>query len=393
MLAGIGYSFYLGDHLIYHDEKQYYQIAKNLVENRIYSLDGKEITAWRPPGYPFFLSLFIQLGANIPMLRIANFIAFCLSIYMIASFLQNRSKLAGLLSACMLIAYPVLFYSAGTLYPQTVMATLLVALFVLLNKPKLQPILIGSICGALILLSPIYLFILALTCLWVVFSQLKHALIIGLTSIIVITPWTIRNIVLFQAPFFISTNSAINFFIGNNGNEVKNVTDIIKKTKNDTFFIENVATARTVQDLELMRDRLYREKAFEYIVNQPKATFKNYIDKFIHHFSYWNELSTEIEESNLKKFVLFTTYNTLLLIALIRILFIPRLPLQRYELMILLCYILFGAFQAIFFTRIRFRIPFDYLLILFNAAFIGGLLERMRVDLNVELHKNKEREH
>ena len=51
VFAGIGYSFLLGSELRYSDEHEYCDIGKNITTRCTVSLDGRERTALRPPGY------------------------------------------------------------------------------------------------------------------------------------------------------------------------------------------------------------------------------------------------------------------------------------------------------------------------------------------------------
>ncbi len=46
LVAGIGYSFYLGSSLRYPDEADYYHIAYNLISNHKYTIDGYNPTAF-----------------------------------------------------------------------------------------------------------------------------------------------------------------------------------------------------------------------------------------------------------------------------------------------------------------------------------------------------------
>ena len=74
--------------------------------------------------------------------------------------------------------------------------------------------------------------------------------------------------------------------------------------------------------------------------------------------------------------VMLVTYGFLLLLTAARLALCRRFPLDEYERLALLLYVLNGAFAAVFFTRVRFRLPFDFLLISLCALFLAQLLER-----------------
>jgi hypothetical protein len=64
------------------------------------------------------------------------------------------------------------------------------------------------------------------------------------------------------------------------------------------------------------------------------------------------------------------TYYPLLLLALVRLAAFRRYPLERAESLIYLLYFVNAIVSAVFFTRLRFRIPFDFVLIAINAVFL-----------------------
>jgi 4-amino-4-deoxy-L-arabinose transferase-like glycosyltransferase len=110
ILLGVFYSFYLGENLTYFDEQSYYTIARNIKEVGFFSLNGSTPTAYRPPGYPFLLAFLMLSNEHIIFLRIFNYLAFALSIYLLYKILCRHSNpLAGILSAFICLCYPIFF--------------------------------------------------------------------------------------------------------------------------------------------------------------------------------------------------------------------------------------------------------------------------------------------
>jgi hypothetical protein len=68
------------------------------------------------------------------------------------------------------------------------------------------------------------------------------------------------------------------------------------------------------------------------------------------------------------------TYGFILGTTFLRLFSRRRLPITKFDLLLVGLYLLSGLSYAIFFTRIRFRLPFDYLLILLAAPFLGKIL-------------------
>jgi len=54
---------------------------------------------------------------------------------------------------------------------------------------------------------------------------------------------------------------------------------------------------------------------------------------------------------------------------------IRRVPLKKLEILFFALWIGAGLAYALFFTRVRFRLPFDWLILSVNAMFIATLIE------------------
>ncbi|MDH4318629.1 MAG: hypothetical protein OEV64_09590, partial [Desulfobulbaceae bacterium] len=158
LIGGLGYSLYLGDDLRFPDERHYHLLAENLAGGLGYTFDGVTPSAWRTPGYPLFLAVFIKMGCSIGLLRYLNFLALAGGLIIIRSILRLEKHQGGTsISSLLILGYPVLFYTAGTLYPQTVFTFLLLTLFRLIITPRygwIHGTLFGLVSAALIMLHP-----------------------------------------------------------------------------------------------------------------------------------------------------------------------------------------------------------------------------------------------
>ncbi|MGB6122822.1 MAG: hypothetical protein WBG80_13005, partial [Bacteroidota bacterium] len=76
-----------------------------------------------------------------------------------------------------------------------------------------------------------------------------------------------------------------------------------------------------------------------------------------------------------KDAAMLVTYGTLLVFVLLRFLLFRRYQVTDLEKLLFFLYISNAFVQAIFFTRIRLRLPFDFLLISLAAAFVARLLK------------------
>ncbi len=386
VLVGILYSFYLGNILRFWDEHEYYDLAKNLATKHIYSLDGEHPSAFRPPVYPFLLSLLISLGASISSLRILNFIILGLSIYLLYLIVKNQSsKFAGLISALLAVCYPVLFYSASIFVSELLGIFLFLLILLLLFSTERVTtksyILIGFLYGFLLHTVPSFIFSLFIIILWLLFSQrekkIKAVFAIVLPVLLIITIWAVRNYAAFNSFVFVSTHGGRAFYHGNFEGATANPV-----SRTDYFIPPGDYTGLN----EAQVDRYYRSKAIKYILEHKTRTIKFYFLKVLNYFNFHNKLSSD-EESYVDKYkdiVMLLTYGPLLLLFLIRLLSFRRFKLSEFELLLITLYLSSAFFLAIFHTRIRFRLPFDFLLIAIVAMFINNWIKTRVQQTNKE---------
>jgi len=375
ILTGILYSISLGNTFRYRDEEIYFRLAHNLVSQGFYSLNGQTPTAYRPPGYPFLLSLFMVFGATIIHLRMINFLALGGSLFLLYQILRNQGySLAGFIGVLLVVCYPILFYSAGTLYPQSISSFLFLSIIFLLSRIKGRSIkadlFTGLLFGYLILTIPNFIIPLFFTVLWLFIFQrgFKTPALILIMTCLVIGCWSARNYRVFNSLFFISTNSGINLLVGNSENTTANSgvsTDISEYEE------------KVIKMDEVKKDAYFRTRAMEFIRTHKLHSLKLYVLKWFNHFNFRNELKTQNESSWLKDLIGILTYGPLLILFTIRLLLYKRFPFTPFEIYLILLYFLNAFYQAIFFTRIRFRIPFDFLLIIIVALFLYQVLIRM----------------
>ncbi len=372
ILAGAAYSYYLGDELRYIDEEDYHQLTVRLVQEGSYSPDGHRLTAYRPPGYPLVLAPFVFLGAGVHELRLLNFLALALSLYLLHLLMKRQEgQLASVIGILLFVGYPVLFYAAGTLYPQTVatcLFLLILHLLTLTSAPGWKFWLGGFLFGFLVLMVPTFIFALFVWAAWYWIMHkrqgMKKALIAVLSALVIISLWTIRNYSVYGTFVFISTNSGMNLFIGNSENAKPNSGLNLALSQYDDQI-------KKMNEVE--RDAFYRAKALHWMSENKMAALKLYCLKVLNYFNYRNELYTSSEASPVNNLIMLITWGPLLFLFVCRLLFIGKFKPSSFEMLLLALYLGSAFFHAIFFTRIRFRLPFDPLLIMVVAIFLQSL--------------------
>ncbi len=380
---GLVYSLYLGSHFRFIDESEYYSIARNIAITFQRSLDGINPTAFHCPGYPFFLSSFLFFGAGIIFLRFLNFVSLAFSIFLIHRILDREEPgIAGTVGALLVVCYPVLYYTAGMLYPQTIAGTILLTIVWLAegwNSSSLETfgkeIIIGILFGILILFIPVALLILFPFIVWVWWVRKRFRSIAIITAIpfLLVGLWILRNYLVFKSFVFINSNSGVVLLLGNSEHTRPNAGTNVDIGK-------YVAEANRLNLDEIGRDRFFRQKALEFMVHHKRRTVELYLLKFLNYFHYRNELGTKSEAARWKDVVMLLTWGPLLGLFLVRLLLAKRLRITQFEGLLILLYFSSAAVHAIFYPRIRYRLPFDLLLIMVVALYLAMVMERNNED-------------
>ncbi len=302
-----------------------------------------------------------------------NFI--CLSLSIIVAFKLcarlDTTKAAGAISSVLFIIYPVLFYAAGTLYPQTVAMLLLLLILYMCSYANSRIILLFIACGltlgVAILTVPTFIFVLIVCAGWIAFSLRRAAImsaaIVIIVALSVVLVWSVRNYVVFNAPVFVSTNSGVNMILGNS----KNTT----ASSGVNVDIQDYAPESGLNEVQI--DKHYRNEAIKYILSNPYRWAGLYAEKVANYFNYQVAQVSQVRTVSLQDTIMLGTYGPLLILFILRMFFIFRYPMSKLEALLAVIYFGNAFFSALFFTRVRFRLPFDTILIVLDSLFLARL--------------------
>ena len=227
----------------------------------------------------------------------------------------------------------------------------------------------GLFLSCLILTVPTFLFVLFVFAAWLILSQskrlLKDLVIVLIPVLLLIGGWTVRNYLVFGTFVFVSTNAGENLLVGNSENTTPNAGRTAEITKYK-------AEAEALGEVE--RDRFFRTKALEYMLGHKSHTVRLYFLKVLNYYNYRNDLKTNDATSTTKDLVLMLTYGPLLLLLILRLVLSKLSKLSPFEILLASLYLSNAFVSAVFFTRIRLRLPFDFLLILLVALFLEQMI-------------------
>lgn len=375
LVAGSVLTIHYGDQMRFADERSYYLLGQSLATGNGYRSPEGEVTAFRPPGYPMLISAIYNISEHPVATKLVNTAALALSCLIMIILLQDASSLGSRYFPLLIFAYPVLFYSASTLYPQTI-GTLLLLISILCihryDNRKLAYAIGGVSYGYLVLTIPAFLIMSPIVGFYIIFSAGKlssgflKACIFALCTALAIAPWTIRNYQQFGAFVPVATNSGINFLLGNSPATGPNTGVNVD--------LSDIKADGSIMD-EVSADRFYRKTAFDWIKNNPADAFSLYFRKVLNYFQFRNNLATQGESKVWKNILMAVTYYPLLVFTIVRMFYHKKYPLSNIEKLLYLLYFSNALLSAIFFTRIRFRLPYDFLMLGVAASFAGLLLE------------------
>ena len=247
-------------------------------------------SAFRPIGYPGTLAFFYYFfGPSFWVGKSLNlFFSFIIMLfsYKIAKIFFGK-KIA--LLTLLLIAFSPLSISyTGILCSEVIFSAVLVfSTYILFTKNN--PLILGLLIGYLSLIRPIAIFLPIIYLIYTFIKnnrnlkeKLKYASLLAVAFAIVISPWLVRNYLVFGKPFF-STNGGYVFYVNNN--------DFATGSWSDPFKYPNSPMLKYKREAGFDEIGLHEEGkklAQEWIMNNPKKFFKLAFLRIKN--SYWSKL-------------------------------------------------------------------------------------------------------
>ena len=253
-----------------------------------------------PPLYPYFIYLIDLLPANnliFKLISVQILISLISSLYIYKICEKNFNKNISLLSFLIFSFYPANLYSSSQISSITIVMFLYIFfLYVLVNNKNL--ILLGVIGGFGILARGEFFLIFIISLIYLFFLKkinIVKTLLIMLIALVITSPYLIRNYIIFNK-LVITQSTGYVLWRGNNSlstvdsiiadreigkvlninlpenynfknNEIKEIYDQIKKIKYNPKH-------------DLLRDKIFFEKAVDNIKNDPFRYFTLSIKKF-----------------------------------------------------------------------------------------------------------------
>lgn len=372
------------------DPKAYDSIAKSMVQGEGYHEEGKR--AFRPPGYPYFLAaLYSVFGAHpLPVRLVQAILALitCLIIFLLGKKLGGERT--GLWAAGFFAVYPQFIRYSGNLYVETLFILLflsaLVSLFDAVQKPSFsRSMMAGFLLGLSALVREIALFMILPILLWALLTKKdssektqrrKGLITLVVFFVLTISPWTLRNYLLFHSFIPISTNGGFNFYMGNNPQATGEYNSDID-TKIKWPFPLSSETPEELLSLEVEAAKTGYKKGINFIIQNPAHFFQLALKKFA---VLWRPPTYNL---NLRENFNETIFRILWLISylVLLILAFPGMWIslkkfgREWTLFHLLIFSVTGVHMLVF-SATRYRLPLIPLLMIFAALTIDSARTR-----------------
>jgi hypothetical protein len=264
----------------YSDFLSYYNLAIAVANG-----DNPVRLGYQGAGYPLFLALvfFITKSTSFLLVKWVNVVLSTLTLVFIYFTLNkliknNYVKIITLFVVAMLPNYISYTNVISTEILGTFFLSIIIALYVSNVGFYKKSILLGIIIGAATLVKP-YFIVLPIIILFVsIFSNftfkeaIKAFLVIYVSFFIAVTPWIIRNVLLYDTLMVASYNGGVVLYINNNDENTNGkymvAGDVIPSDELLKKFEEKGLTYGEANSVEA--NDLYKEAAVEWIINNPK---------------------------------------------------------------------------------------------------------------------------
>jgi 4-amino-4-deoxy-L-arabinose transferase-like glycosyltransferase len=386
-LLRILYAFYLKGNIPVGDAAGYDLLGLNIWKHSEYAFQRGIPTALRTPVYPLFLSgLYFLFGHSYLAVRIIQSIIgglICVVIYFIGK--KTINKNVGFIAATISVFYPFFIYYTGYLLVETLFTFLLaVAVFWLIvsaQKPDWRNLaLSGIFTGLAALCKPTAFAFLP-------FSVLGFLVILGIRKIstyrnigifllffiITLSPWVIRNYIVFQRIIPAATQLGKTLLDGSLLFEAQHQWRMEEEQQTNPILLKG----KELHEIE--KNDYYTKEALNFIRRNPKYMMKLAIWKFLKFWRLYPHTKTIYAYEHSKVLlVLFSllSYGILLPFSILGIIF----SIKNWK-QFTFFYGLIGSFtmiHLIFWSQIRYRLPIMPYIIVFAAFSLNSIIEKMK---------------
>jgi 4-amino-4-deoxy-L-arabinose transferase-like glycosyltransferase len=335
-------------------------------------------TSWMAPIYPLIMAATFEIFgifsrqaamALILFLSIVSALS-CVLLYFIGERLYNAQ--VGFLAAFLLAIYPPsINYAVRNLWDTTLFTCcllLIILMFLkLVNRSDIKgSFWLGMMLGFTALINPIVVIAIPFTFVGLFLnSNITRGAIIKRLSLtiiafcLVISPWLVRNYLVFGQFTFIKSNFGYELYKGMNDETRDNEEHLVSRTHISRVFTESERQFLEQSD-EATRNRFLLQKGVNFILEHPLLYIEQTIVRFFRFWTYMKPIDRW--EANIS-LILFLILLTLSIIGLI----ISKMNRRDVQLVLLFLLALPLPYYFTLVRAFRYRFPIEPILIVFAA--------------------------
>ena len=367
------------------DSWAYVSIANSLVSGHGYSFESavNKNAEYRAPLYPLFLSMVFKFTGNniffVQLFQSLFGVITCLLVYGVGRRLFNDKT--GLLAAILACVYPFLVYISSILVTEQlfVLFLLLSIYFLIRGRDDLRYVFIlaaGISLGLGALTRPSVLAFVPFCGMYLFFRPVNNrgrclaaAALLFLSTLLTISPWTIRNYIKHGEFILISTAGGESFWLGNN--------DMAKGNDSAAQLAglpEEILSQLSESSSPKTAEEVYWRAGIDWVEKHPKRFLELYMEKLI---NFWRITPDHITNIYRQKWIRYGCAAILVPLYLFSIIGMLGNRYRYRDHMILYFALLsFPLGLSLFITSFRFRIPLDPVLLLFAASALLRILPK-----------------
>jgi 4-amino-4-deoxy-L-arabinose transferase-like glycosyltransferase len=369
---------------------EYEDAANNFLSGRglVYDIYGTTYYSLLTPFYPL-LCAFIYFLTNHSFFAMAIVQAIissliCVIIFFIGKYIFGNK--VGLLAAILTIFHPgLLIYTSK--FHSFVLDTFLFCLIILLliitkRSPNLlNQLKLGISFGLAMLTRSTILLFLPFSWFWLKKGSKKLFFVYVFTSLLVLSPWIIRNYVIHKKVLILSSSANV-FWRGNNSL----ATGTSHTGSGKTVFEEANILSLIYGKSEMEQNKIFKNESYKFIRNNPKKFIELTSKKFF--YFWWFAPTTGIlyKKEWLEIYRLF--YSIILPFGFLGILALKNLeiPLKQEVHIIIIMMIVISFAQSLFYVETRHRWAIEPLLLIFTANGLIYTAEKGKLYLKTIKH-------
>ena len=260
LVAGNGYS------LFYHGE---FYNPKKLINGKDKSGIRPAPSAYMMPGYPLFLAAMYRIFGDKPYLAVfllQSLLAAFIVVMIYKLTLQFARSGVALIAAGIYILLPEMIYTTVSIGPTVfVHFFIMIVIYALTKKSPgrfsfSDSFLIGIILALLLYLRPaIAMFVIVLLSYFFIKRYFKQAVIIGIIVAACLSPWVVRNYMVWNEFVPFTTTTGLNLYRGHNPyypgfwqtKEIEKQIDALPDSKYFEIKMRDIFTAHALEEIRL----------------------------------------------------------------------------------------------------------------------------------------------